>query len=386
MDIDEREREQLMQAFEQPQAGQVPAPQQPASSITIEQQPVGAQKVAVLRDEARVLQKIKALAAAAGTDWFYRFPVKKKGGGTDFITGPSIKLANNIARLYGNCTIDVRLVDNGATWWIYAKFIDLETGFSMVRPFQQDKGASRMGGVGPEAEARRLDIALQIGVSKAIRNVIVNSLELHCDFAFTEAQRNLVGRIGANLNEYRARAIKWFADSAIALHRVETIMGRAAKDWLAPDLARLAAEIKAVEDGMATADETWPPSAPPEPKRDDPPPAEMASGGTQATPAAPEPASPDESAPPAATPQQPADAPDAPPPARNWGLAASLVGHDAIWKALNDLVGMAETTDDLLSIREDNAERIAKFSAARKVELNGIMTARAAELAKGTAP
>jgi hypothetical protein len=381
VEYDEREREALVQAFELPPPGQVPVPQQ-QSSVTIEQQPVGAQKVAVLRDEARVLQKIKALAAAAGADWFYRFPVKKKGGGTDFITGPSIKLANNIARLYGNCTIDVRLVDNGATWWIYAKFIDLETGFSMVRPFQQDKGASRMGGTGPEAEARRLDIALQIGVSKAIRNVIVNSLELHCDFAFTEAQRNLVGRIGANLNEYRARAIKWFADNAVALGRVEATMGRAAKDWLAPDLARLAAEIKAVEDGMATADETWPPGAPPEPKRD-PPPAEMGSGDTQAAPVAPQPAPPDESAPPAAAPEQPADAPDAAP-ARNWGIGGNLLGQDEVWRAINDLVGIAETDNDLLLIREHNAGRIARFAAARKVELNGIMTARAAELAKGT--
>jgi hypothetical protein len=42
------------------------------------------------------------LAAAAGSDWFYRFPVKKKDGGQDWIEGPSIKLANDIARIFGN--------------------------------------------------------------------------------------------------------------------------------------------------------------------------------------------------------------------------------------------------------------------------------------------
>src|SRR5215472_7843282 len=60
---------------------------------------IGAQPVAVYRDEARILQKLSALAAAAGSDWFYRFPVKKKDGGQDWIEGPSIKLANDIARI-----------------------------------------------------------------------------------------------------------------------------------------------------------------------------------------------------------------------------------------------------------------------------------------------
>jgi hypothetical protein len=137
----------------------------------------------------------------------------------------------------------------------------------MVRPFQQAKNASRLGGRGPEADARRLDIALQIGVSKAIRNVVVNALELHCDYAFEEAQKCIVDKIGRNLPTYRERAVKWFADNGIELKRVERAMGRAAKDWLAPDLARLAAEVQAIEDGMATVDETWPAEAPPEPQR-----------------------------------------------------------------------------------------------------------------------
>jgi hypothetical protein len=110
----ESEQQDLAQAFARPQAGQVPAPTS-QGAVTIEQKPIGAQKVAVERDEGKVLAKIKTLAAA-GPDWFYRFPVKKADGSRDFIEGPSIKLANNVPRLYGNCDIDVRLVDNGASW------------------------------------------------------------------------------------------------------------------------------------------------------------------------------------------------------------------------------------------------------------------------------
>ena len=214
--MDPREEQEMAQAFERAPAGQLPIPAAGAG-MQLEQNPVGAKHVEVKRNDGDVIAKIKTHAAMAGTDWFYRFPVKKKGGGQDFISGPSVKLANAVARIYGNCQIDVRVVDNGSTWLIYAKFIDIETGFALVRPFQQDKGASRMGGTGPEAEARRLDIALQIGVSKATRNVICNALATFCDFAFDEAEKNLVGKIGKNIQDYRDRAIKWFEGRKIEL-------------------------------------------------------------------------------------------------------------------------------------------------------------------------
>ena len=113
----------------------------------------GAQQVAVYRDETRVLQKLAALGAAAGDDWFYRFPVKNNGQKT-FIEGPSIKLANDLARIYGNCEVDTRVVDVGGSWIIYARFTDYETGYALTRPFQQNKNASRLGGAD---EDRRRD-------------------------------------------------------------------------------------------------------------------------------------------------------------------------------------------------------------------------------------
>src|SRR5690349_6107042 len=66
----------------------------------------GAQAIIVPRDEARVLLKISTLATAAGEDWYYRIPFKDKKGGTTWVEGPSIKLANDIARIYGSCDVD----------------------------------------------------------------------------------------------------------------------------------------------------------------------------------------------------------------------------------------------------------------------------------------
>lgn len=214
----------------------------------------GAQPVAVYRDEQKILTKLQALGSAAGSDWFYRFPVKKKDGGRDWIEGASIRLANDLARIYGNCDIDTRVVDVGDSWIIYARFSDYETGFAMTRPFQQRKNQKTVGG---DADRQR-DIALQIGVSKAIRNVIVNALQTYSDFAFDSARNSLVDKIGTDIERWRNRTIDGIAKMPVELIRVERVIGRTAKEWLAPDIASVIAMMKAIADGMATVDETFP--------------------------------------------------------------------------------------------------------------------------------
>jgi hypothetical protein len=39
------------------------------------------------------------------------------------------------------------------------------------------------------------------------------------------------------------------------------VIGRPAKDWLAPDIARVLAMMRAIADGMASADDSFPPLA-----------------------------------------------------------------------------------------------------------------------------
>jgi hypothetical protein len=234
---------------------------------------IGAQPVAVHRDEQKVLQKLATLAAAAGSDWFYRFPVRKKEGGQDWIEGPSIKLANDVARIFGNCAIEVRELDVGDAWTFYARFTDIETGFSMERAYRQRKSQSSMR---TRDADRQLDIAYQIGQSKAIRNVICNGLQVYCDYAFEHAQNSLVDKIGKSLEAWRERTLEGLRKMPVELPRVERVVGRASKDWLAPDIARIVAMMRSVADGMASIDEVFPPIAevaPPEtgPAMADPP-------------------------------------------------------------------------------------------------------------------
>lgn len=214
----------------------------------------GAVDVAVQRNEQRILQKLKALAAAAGDDWYYRFPVKRKGGGQDWIEGPSIKLANDVARIYGNCDIDCRCQDLGDSWVFLARFTDFETGFTLTRPFQQRKNQQAI----KTDNARALDIAFQIGASKAIRNVVVNALQTFSDYAYNEARNSLVDKIGSDLEKWRNRTIEGLRNIPVEINRVEAVIGRASKEWLAPDVARIIAMMKAIADGMASVDETFP--------------------------------------------------------------------------------------------------------------------------------
>lgn len=220
---------------------------------------IGAQAVAVYRDEAKILQKLAALAAAAGTDWFYRFPVKTKDGRTEYIEGASIKLANDVARIFGNNVNEIRDLDLGDHWTFYARFTDIETGFSMERAYRQRKS---QGSMKTKDAERQLDIAYSIGQSKAIRNCICNALQIYCDYAFEHARNSLVDKIGKDLAGWRQRTLDGLARIPVAVNRVERTVGRACKDWLAPDVAQVIAMMKSIADGMATTDEVFPPLEP----------------------------------------------------------------------------------------------------------------------------
>ena len=336
-----------------------------------------ARKVEVARDESKVLAKITTYAAAAGEHWFYRWPVKnRRKGTTDIVEGLSIKGPNAVSRLFGNDSIDVRVFDTGRTFTIYAKFSDLETGYSLVRPFQQDKGGAKLGG---EDDARRLDMALQIGVSKAIRNVVTNALETFCTFALEQAQANLVGRVGKNLAVYRERLAARFHEMGIGIDRVEATVGRPFKDLLAPDVAHVIAELKAVADGMALADDTWPLPPPPEPRRVDPAPQPAATSD------APEQATGDKPADrvePDSESSQPAAPPVEEPPPANWRVPDDVIGQANIIRTLDNLLSLAKSAADVDAIENQNAERLSRITGLPKANLAAAFKAKRQEFAQ----
>jgi cell division septation protein DedD len=323
---------------------------------------MAAQRVAVPRHIPEMMQRLKILASVAGSEYYYQFPVRSKNKETgeweqSFIEGPTIKLANDLAREYGNCGVETHVVDIGDSWVIYARFVDIERGFTMVRPFQQRKNQK---GLGTKDEARALDIALQIGVSKAIRNVVLNSLETYADFMFDEAKSGIIDKVRKQPELYRGKILTRLKELGVAPARVEAQVGRAVADWRADDITRVIAQIKAVGDGMATAFEIWPEAhefvGPPEAAAD---PTPAAAPTPKAEPEKPAPA------PVEAKATAPAPEPDPEPEHMSEGLQM----------ALGELQKMAAAQiDDLLAIAaerldEDEYKKLADAALERKEAL-----------------
>jgi hypothetical protein len=383
--IDQPTTNRMEEMFAQSQGG--PLAIREAHEIVAEKSLFGdvvmAQPTKKPRVEADVLRNIKTMAAAAGERWYYRFPVwnnRKKR--TEHIEGISIKGTDSVARYYGNCRTESVVVDHGRYWMIYSRFADLETGYTLIRPFKADKDTATLKS---EDTARLEQIAMGIAVSKGQRIVVDHALNDFTTYAFEEAKKSLVDEIGKNLAKYRERAVARLEEFGPGITaRVELAYGRKAAEWLAHDLAAIRAEIKAIDDGLDSLDDTWPPPAPPEPKRSD---------VTDVPPDPPAPAAPpagaQEEAATTAAPHKPAStAPHAAeersePPPKNWRVPDTVLGQEAILKALRDLLGMTESGADIDQLEAQNAERLAKITGVKKAAWINDVRLRREELAKG---
>lgn len=236
---------------------EAPATNLPATQqIVMDDSPKGAIKVQVKRDLKYVMTEIRKVAAANGSEFFYTWKVKNKDGTTSDVEGPSVKCANAVARIYGNCMVRVRAEDLATHWVLNAQFVDLETGFVYERPFMQRKNQNVSGKMDKD---RALDIVFQIGVSKAARNVVCNALSEFTDYAFDIAKAKIVETIGKNLGAYVTKVEMRLKELDVDITRVEAIRGHAKAKWTAADVAKIISEIQAVSDGMAHPDDLWPP-------------------------------------------------------------------------------------------------------------------------------
>jgi hypothetical protein len=378
---------------------------------------VTARPMQVLRNEQRILKKIDILSAAAGTRFFYRYPVRnRRTKSVDYIEGASVKCTDAVLMLYMNAAVESRTVaipgDKGGNYICYSRFCDWENGVSLTMGQLVPRSAT----LGGEDEERRQQIAHNVGQSKSRRNVVNAALGEYIHRAFMAAKNSLVERIGRDIAKSRQVIVKELEGLGVPdlVVRVEQVYGRKVGDWLAPDIARVYAEIQAVEDGMSSVDETWPREAPPEPRRDDAEDANVTTGAAavsdrpvaEAGPAAaaapqadappvsgdPSPSPTETSAPadsaaggpaaagsptaPSSPPEQSQSSPDLSMPLEHWRVGDDVLGQENIIKQLDKLIGLAETRDDLAAIERLNAERLAKITGNRRATLNNALRAK----------
>lgn len=216
---------------------------------------VTAQRVAVGRDMVKIRNELAALAQMAGSQWVYAWDVKdRKANRMVHIEGPTIKLANDLARTWGNCRVDVMVDDQGSHWMFYGRFTDLETGYTLVRGFQQRKAQN----VGMKDDARASDMIFQLGQSKAIRNVVVNALQTLATFCMEEAKTSVKEKIGKNPDAARAKLVAAIEAEGVDIKRVEKVYGRSSANWTVPDMAKINQELSSIQDNMSLATDVWP--------------------------------------------------------------------------------------------------------------------------------
>ena len=238
-------------------AGQQMMPvQQGQTAISIFGGAISAQRVAVKRNLIEVKQRLAALAAEFGADaWIYRWEVNNRSTGRkDTIEGGTIKLANDLAREWGNCQVDIRVVDEGAHWLFYGRFVDLETGYSLTRPYQQRKSMN----TGMKDQQRAMDMIMQIGTSKCIRNVVLNALQALVPWCLDTADQGVLERVKKSPDKARAWILAELDKMGVEIKRVERVMTVSAANFTVPMMARLFSEIRSVTDGMIMADDIWP--------------------------------------------------------------------------------------------------------------------------------
>ena len=209
------------------------------------------------RSMAKAVKSLMQEANFAGSSFYYRWPVKTKGGGQKFVQGPSIDLAMSLARNYGNCVVDVDVTETSTHYLFKGTFIDLETGFTVPRLFRQRKNQN----MGSKMDAdRQEDIVFQIGHSKAQRNAIIKAMPGWLVDKLIETSRN------AELNNVksqpievsRASVIDFFEGYGANQEMLEKKVGVQADKWLADQILEIRDMAKSLKDGQTTINDLFP--------------------------------------------------------------------------------------------------------------------------------
>lgn len=202
-----------------------------------------------------VLARCLEESAIAGEDFYYSWP---QGGQN--VEGLTIGAALSIARNFGNCAVDVKVEDLGSGYVFHGAFIDLETGFNIVRPYRQRKESPKTKtGKDVYTGERGTDIIFQIGASKAMRNVVLNAIpKWLANKVITKAKENVGATIEKmGIPESQLRLAAKAKNLNISLERIEAHYGKQ-KSWEKEQLILISGALRAIENGYDTIDSLFP--------------------------------------------------------------------------------------------------------------------------------
>lgn len=182
---------------------------------------------------------------------YYSWTVEGKAG-RSLVEGLSIDAAMMMVRNWGNCSVDCDLVGETDTHYILkGYFLDYQTGFTCTRIFKQRK---RTGSGGRMDEDRAADIALQVGVSKAVRNATLNGLPAWLKREVMDrAKLGAANRLSSGgVHKAIERVEQAFAAHGVKMEQLERKLGASHKTWTSDHLATLRGIWTSLDNGDTT--------------------------------------------------------------------------------------------------------------------------------------
>lgn len=167
---------------------------------------------------------------------YYSIPYKNAEGGTTLVEGPSIKAANALVRHWGNNASGFRVVSvDEERILIQGVFLDYETNMRRTAEISVNRKFKTRDGKTIILDVKRLEMAIQAGGSKAVRNAILNALPAGLvEGYFAEAKR-IVSKGGKSdpapatpedIAEVREGIFKAFEGMQISRDEIVSYIGR----------------------------------------------------------------------------------------------------------------------------------------------------------------
>lgn len=216
---------------------------------------VMAQKVDQRRDLRAVEKEIMAVCADYGEGFVYSWEVtdrqtKKKAT----IEGVTVDGASVLRQIWRNNMCETIVFKDEGEFVIFAsRFVDYETGNTVIRPFKQRTGMK----FGRMQKDRVMETTFSIGVSKAERNVTLDALRIQKEQMLKYAKDNLRSKIDKNPAKSKARILEIAKEFEIPLEKLERYVERKEKDWVTSSMVRLVQAMRAIQEGDATVDDVF---------------------------------------------------------------------------------------------------------------------------------
>jgi hypothetical protein len=196
---------------------------------------------------------------------YYSIPYKNSFGGTEMVEGPSIKAAMELARSWRNCVNAGQIVeDSEDRVLVQGMFWDFEANEGTLRQVSVPKKtwSKKMQRVIPVREDR-LNIMIQAGISKAVRNAILASLPAYIvDGYFKFAKKQALLTLDQKKNGKKAesrldRCVSKFKPLGVTKEQIQEYMAGSSRETEDEVFEDLLGIFTAIKDGQKKAEEVF---------------------------------------------------------------------------------------------------------------------------------